>query len=443
VHRDLKPENILLPRPREDSGLTLVSPPLPFAHELVKLTDFGIAKIMDEPGLTMGEQLFGTPGYIAPEYLEGHDTDPRSDLYSLGVILYEMTTGALPYDDVGAALLTAPLRGPPIPPSARVPVYFADLEALILHLLARDPGQRPPDAFAVYDALVYLLRAEAAEGPPVVTTTPLATRISFGSQLGVRENANTMIEQPMPAATSGAYARQTSDLTAAAAAGTVRWHEALAKLETDIAVAQRQKMPALRVERAAELVSVARGKVSTLERVARAVGAQQDRVDTLEAEGRGFRDDFGRAIDQLVRDRSHERAKSASVSVRRAPLQTGARERGAAGHSDIALWETALLAADGAMPRLPEDDLTFQLAALQRSLQSKNVALEDQIVEASGALEGSLAAIRHLTHELRRLVDEATAQLQGDGDAANDAGRPASGGSMGGRPSPGQRSWRP
>jgi hypothetical protein len=144
-----------------------------------------------------------------------------------------------------------------------------------------------------------------------------------------------------------------------------------------------------------------------------------------------------------VRDRSHERAKSASVSVRRAPLQTGARERGAAGHSDIALWETALLAADGAMPRLPEDDLTFQLAALQRSLQSKNVALEDQIVEASGALEGSLAAIRHLTHELRRLVDEATAQLQGDGDAANDAGRPASGGSMGGRPSPGQRSWRP
>jgi serine/threonine-protein kinase len=358
------------------------------------------------------------------------------------VILYEMTTGALPYDDLGAALLSAPLRGPPIPPSTRVPAYFADLEALILHLLANEPDKRPPDAFAVYDALVYLLRAEANEpvgGPPMLTMTPLATRISYGSQLGVRENAKTMIEQPIATGSSGAYTRQTSDLTAAAAVGTVRWHEALAKLETDIAVAQRQKMPALRVERAAELVSLARGKVATLERVARAVGAQQDRVDALEAEGRVFRDDIGRAIDQLVRDRSHERAKSASQ--RRIPLETGARERGTA-HSDVALWETALLAADGGMPHLPDEDLTFQIDALQRSLQSKNVALEDQIVEASGALEGSLAAIRHLTHELRRLVDDAAAQL-GEGQGRADADRSAStGGSV--RPmSGGGRSWRP
>jgi serine/threonine protein kinase len=137
IHRDLKPENILLPRRPADTALSFLGTMVPADHELVKLTDFGIAKIMDEPGLTMSEQLFGTPGYIAPEFLEGHESDPRSDLYSLGVILYEMTTGVLPYDDRGASLLTAPLRSPPIPPSQRIPAYFADLEDLVLHLLAR------------------------------------------------------------------------------------------------------------------------------------------------------------------------------------------------------------------------------------------------------------------------------------------------------------------
>jgi serine/threonine protein kinase len=442
VHRDLKPENILLPKRREDDGLTLLGPQLPVDHERVKLTDFGIAKILDEPGVTVGEQLFGTPGYIAPEYLEGHDADPRADLYSLGVLLYEMTTGVLPYDDRGAALLTAPMRSPPVPPSERVPAYFHDLEKLILHLLARDPAERPPDAFAVYDALIYLLRAEVDQGPPVLSTSPAATRITFGAQVGVREHAKTMFEVPFPTEASGTHPRQTSDLTAAAAAGTVRWHEALAKLETAMTVAQRQKLPRARIERAAELVGIARGKVLTLERVARAVGTQQDRVDALESEGRRFRDDFGRAIDQLVRDRSHERARSRSGGR---PLSISGNVRDPGGHADIALWETALLAADGGTKGISGEDLTFQIDALQRSLQAKNVALEADIVEASGALEGSLAAIRHLTHELRRLVDEAGEELR-EVEEQVTASSPAANGASAGPPTAqptGQRSWRP
>jgi hypothetical protein len=146
-----------------------------------------------------------------------------------------------------------------------------------------------------------------------------------------------------------------------------------------------------------------------------------------------------------VRDRSQERIKSHSEA--RVPQKTGARERGAAaGHEDIALWETALLAAEGGVPRLPEEDLTFQIDALQRSLQGKNVALEDQIVEASGALEGSLAAIRHLTHELRRLVDEASLQLRTEGDVERAASGEGASGRVAGQPaqpSTGQRSWRP
>src|SRR5688572_10246385 len=85
VHRDLKPENILLV-PRKGRP------------DFVKILDFGIAKILDAPSLTGSQQIFGTPGYIAPEYIQSTNIDGRADLYSLGVILYEMITGALPFD---------------------------------------------------------------------------------------------------------------------------------------------------------------------------------------------------------------------------------------------------------------------------------------------------------------------------------------------------------
>src|SRR5690606_3778942 len=76
IHRDLKPENILL--------LARDAPSVePGTPELVKLTDFGIAKVMGEPTLTFNEQLFGTPGYIAPEYVGGMPVDGRADIYSL------------------------------------------------------------------------------------------------------------------------------------------------------------------------------------------------------------------------------------------------------------------------------------------------------------------------------------------------------------------------
>ena len=72
VHRDLKPENILLgERPRDALAYAALPRPGAEPEDLVKLTDFGIAKLIDEPALTFGEQLFGTPGYIAPESLRG------------------------------------------------------------------------------------------------------------------------------------------------------------------------------------------------------------------------------------------------------------------------------------------------------------------------------------------------------------------------------------
>ena len=85
IHRDLKPENVLLTgRPPTEPGG-------------VKLTDFGIAKVADAPTITFHEQRLGTPGFIAPEYIEGEPAGPLCDLYALGVVIYEMLTGALPF----------------------------------------------------------------------------------------------------------------------------------------------------------------------------------------------------------------------------------------------------------------------------------------------------------------------------------------------------------
>ncbi len=174
-HRDLKPENVILVGPPEKAGTR---------DEVVKLTDFGIAKIVDAPRLTFNEQMFGTPGYIAPEYIEGAPADSRADLYALGVVLYEMVTACLPYDArTQAEKLVKPLSSPPVPPGQRVAGLPTELESLILRLLARRPEDRPRDAFAVVDALNDILRRYAN---PSVRPPPGGKRRREADGEGVR-----------------------------------------------------------------------------------------------------------------------------------------------------------------------------------------------------------------------------------------------------------------
>jgi len=161
VHRDLKPENVmLLERDTE--------------KDFVKVLDFGIAKIMAGDGedqrqaLTKTGMVLGTPQYMSPEQIRGEKVDARSDIYSTGVIVYQMLTGALPFNSgTPMGLLTKHLMDQPPPfaqvsPANQVP---PQLERLVMRMLAKTAGERPQTMHEVAERIA----AIPAKGGPVKT----------------------------------------------------------------------------------------------------------------------------------------------------------------------------------------------------------------------------------------------------------------------------------
>ncbi len=144
VHRDLKPSNIMI---LEDGT--------------AKVMDYGIARARRFEGLTVTGSFLGTPEYVAPETAEGKGADARSDLYSLGIVFYEILTGRRPFaGDTPFATLSKHVSEPPTPPSLITPNVPGELEAIILRLLAKAPDDRFPGAEELLIALRdYLNRA--------------------------------------------------------------------------------------------------------------------------------------------------------------------------------------------------------------------------------------------------------------------------------------------
>lgn len=132
IHRDLKPDNVVL------SALT------PHQVEL-KVLDFGLAMMDGSSRLTRDGVVFGTPQYMSPEQATGETLDARVDQYALGIVMYELLTGRVPFTaDNYMGVLTQQLYAEPIPPSAVVPVAAecAELEGVILRCLAKSASQR-------------------------------------------------------------------------------------------------------------------------------------------------------------------------------------------------------------------------------------------------------------------------------------------------------------
>ena len=437
IHRDLKPENImLLKKSAQDNE-----------SEHVKLTDFGIAKVMGEPSLTLNEQLFGTPGYIAPEYVGGLGIDGRADIYSLAVVVYEMVCGVLPFDGKGQSeLLLKPLTSAPIPPSQRVAGLPPDLESLLLRCLARDPDDRPHDAFAMHDALADIVHRLGSTAGSIAPA-----RAAGGSELPApaqREPLETIIDQAAaaPAGTETANVARvvTHEMSS-------RWSTALADLELHITNARKLGGAHARAaSRAAELALVAGEMVPRVERAAKLVGELQARVDRLEAQGRDFRTNLGHAIDVLVHDRSRERAHLDALRARRNALESAIASGGIVvasspsssqdgghrpfgnvppsfaqaetaplppigGSHDPRAWEVEALMAEERRAAKTDEDLEFQLRTLQNQLDLKNEEFEREVLQATGQLEGSLSALRRLTSEIVRTIDDGIGILQRTG----------------------------
>src|SRR5262249_29217166 len=141
------PENVLV---RQDDGTLQV-----------KLMDFGLSSVADLSRLTQSGMLVGTLAYIAPEQASGAPADGRADLYSLGILVYELVTGRVPFRGRGPQLVVAQhLGAAPIAPRRLKPEVPPALDEWILRLLAKDPAARFADA----DAALAALEAVASNG---------------------------------------------------------------------------------------------------------------------------------------------------------------------------------------------------------------------------------------------------------------------------------------
>jgi serine/threonine-protein kinase len=152
IHRDLKPENVML---TPEGG--------------VKLMDFGIALDRSARRVTWGaglSQVTGTPDYMAPEQIQGKRGDERADIYSIGVILYEMLTGAPPFPQANLYAAMQQKVQESAPALRRVrPETSPALEQVVLRAVARDPRARPPSAATLAEWLAHPERAEASPPP--------------------------------------------------------------------------------------------------------------------------------------------------------------------------------------------------------------------------------------------------------------------------------------
>ena len=197
VHRDVKPENVLI----SDDGL-------------VKVADFGLARAVAATTTTQDGVVFGTAAYVAPEQVSRGAADPRTDVYSAGIVLYEMLTGATPYGgDSAIAVAHRHVHSDVPPPSAAEPSVAPALDDLVLRATRREPGARPADAGAF---LAELADVRADLG---LRRVPAPIRTGRRAPVPAPGPARDVTVEVPTRSPGGAGARSTAALRTAAAAG--------------------------------------------------------------------------------------------------------------------------------------------------------------------------------------------------------------------------------
>ena len=210
VHRDVKPANMLVTPGGE-----------------LKLTDFGIARMVDRSRMTRAGNWVGTMEYASPEQVRGEAVDGRSDLYSLAIVLYELLTGVLPFQaDTDFALMKAQLEAPAPPAGDRVPDLPPAFEQALLRAMAKSPGARFADAAAFARALESINVSEGSSGRRIAAW-PFGTpslhlhlhTLAAWAQPVQRWLASTSMADAVQATRVGNWARANPLMAAAAGMG--------------------------------------------------------------------------------------------------------------------------------------------------------------------------------------------------------------------------------
>jgi len=163
IHGDIKPANILV---TEDGK--------------VKLSDFGIARFATQ--VSGSGKMMGTPAYLSPEQILGDPQNTRSDLFSLGIVLYQMVTGVAPFDGSSVSAVCAQiLQAEPVPPSQRNPAVPAELDRIILRCLAKTSADRYPSAEAFATSLDAFVRHGGNAGTASVNVASVAVGATAGA----------------------------------------------------------------------------------------------------------------------------------------------------------------------------------------------------------------------------------------------------------------------
>ncbi len=194
VHRDIKPGNVLI----TDQGK-------------VKVTDFGIARAGTSESLTQTGSVMGTATYFSPEQAQGYNVDGRSDIYSLGVVMYELATGVAPFvADTPIAVAFKHVSEKLVPPSVRNPEIAKDLEAIICKCLEKDPDKRYTNANDVHDDCIRFLRRRPVLAGGVGVVDPNAT-VMNAALVDVPDLATTGQTQAVGVATATAIDPEAHD----------------------------------------------------------------------------------------------------------------------------------------------------------------------------------------------------------------------------------------
>jgi serine/threonine-protein kinase len=197
VHRDVKPGNLMViggPAGGRSAPTTAHDPPT--GEMTVKLTDFGIARAAEQTRLTQVGSVVGTAAYLAPEQARGEEAAPASDVYALGVVIYQLLTGRLPWE--GSSLSELAIRREnerPLAPSSYDPAVPETLSTAVLRSLEGDPGLR----YSTARQLATALRAGLAGQQPPVAAADAPTRALGGATEATRRLAPSKPPAAAPA----------------------------------------------------------------------------------------------------------------------------------------------------------------------------------------------------------------------------------------------------